>query len=61
VFSEVKTQVLEYWREQRQRQDNEKYFASLLKKYDVIVDENLKPLIGPLDEPNAAPINGSSE
>jgi hypothetical protein len=57
----VKTQVLERWREQRQREDNEKYFASLLKKYDVVVDENLKPLIGPLDESNAAPINGSSE
>jgi hypothetical protein len=60
-FSEVKTQVLEYWREQRQRQDNEKYFASLLKKYDVIVDDSVKPLIGPLDEPIAAPINGSGE
>ena len=61
AFSEVKTQVLEYWREQRQRQDNEKYFASLLKKYDVVVDENLKPLIGPFDEPIAAPINGPGE
>jgi hypothetical protein len=57
----VKTQVLEYWREQRQRQDNEKYFASLLKKYDVAVDENLKPLIGSFDEPIGAPINGSGE
>jgi len=61
AFSEVKTQVLEYWREQRQRQDNEKYFASLLKKFDVIVDDSVKPLIGPLDEPIAAPINGSGE
>jgi hypothetical protein len=60
-FSEVKTQVLEYWREQRQRNDNEKYFASLLKKYDVVVDENVKPVIGSLDEPMAAPINGSGE
>src|SRR3984893_10981733 len=60
-FSEVKTQVFERWREQRQREDNEKYFASLLKKYDVVVDENLKPLIGSLDEPIAAPINGSGE
>jgi hypothetical protein len=59
-FSEVKTQVLERWREQRQRSDNEKYFASLLKKYDVVVDENLKPLIGPLDEPIAG-VNGSGE
>jgi len=60
-FSEVKTQVLEYWREQRQRQDNEKYFASLLKKYDVVVDDSVKPLIGSLDESIAAPINGSGE
>ena len=59
-FSEVKTQVLELWRQQRQRQDNEKYFASLLKKYDVTVDENLKPLIGSLDEPIAG-VNGSGE
>jgi hypothetical protein len=59
-FSEVKTQVLELWRQQRQRQDNEKYFASLLKKYDVTVDEDLKPLIGSLDEPIAA-VNGSGE
>ena len=61
AFSEVKTQVLEYWREQRQRQDNEKYFASLLKKYDVAVDDSVKPLIGSFDEPIAAPINGSGE
>jgi hypothetical protein len=61
AFSEVKTQVLEYWREQRQRSDNEKYFASLLKKYDVVVDDSVKPLIGPLDEPMSAPINGPGE
>jgi len=59
-FSEAKTQVLELWRQQRQRSDNEKYFASLLKKYDVVVDENLKPLIGSLDEPIAG-VNGSGE
>jgi hypothetical protein len=60
-FSKVKTQALEYWRQQRQRQDNEKYFASLLKKYDVVVDDSVKPLIGSFDEPIAAPINGSGE
>jgi hypothetical protein len=59
-FSEVKTQVLELWRQQRQRSDNEKYFAGLLKKYDVAVDENLKPLIGSLDEPIAG-VNGLGE
>jgi hypothetical protein len=60
-FSEVKTQVLEYWRQQRQRQDNEKYFASLLKKYDVVVDDSVKPLIGSFDESIAAPNNGPGE
>jgi hypothetical protein len=60
-LSEVKTQVLELWSEQRQRQDNEKYFASLLKKYNVVVDDSVKRLIGPLDEPIATPTNGSGE
>jgi hypothetical protein len=60
-FSEVKTQVLEYWRQQRQRQGNEKYFASLLRKYDVVVDDSVKPLIGSFDEPIAAPNNGPGE
>ena len=60
-FAEVKTQVLERWREQRQREDNERYFASLLKKYDVVVDENLKPLVGPLNWPIAAHASGSEE
>ena len=47
-FAEVKTQVLDRWREQRQSEDNEKYFASLLKKYDVVLDESVKPLVGRL-------------
>lgn len=47
-FAEVKAPVLERWREQRQREDNEKYFASLLKKYDVVLDESVKPLVGQL-------------
>ena len=45
-FAEVRAQVLERWRQQRQREDNEKYFAGLLKKYDVVVDESVKPLVG---------------
>jgi len=60
-FAEVKAQVLERWHDQRQREDNEKYFAGLLKKYDVVVDESLRPLIGPLDGPIAGRLNGSSE
>lgn len=47
-FAEVREQVLEYWQEQRQREESEKYFARLLKKYDVVIDEGVKPLVGPL-------------
>jgi len=56
-FAEVKAQVLDHWREERQRKDNEKYFAGLLKKYDVVVDENLKQLVGPM----VARVGGSGE
>ena len=52
-FAEVKAQVLDLWRDQRQREDYERYFAALLKKYDVVVDENLKPFVGPLVGPIA--------
>lgn len=55
AFAEVRAQVLERWREQRQREDNEKYYARLVKKYDVVLDESVKPLIGKLD----GPVNGS--
>lgn len=57
-FAEVKVKVLEHWREQRLREDNEKYFAGLLAKYEVVVDENLKQLVGPLGGPSAAQLGG---
>ena len=49
-FAEVRAQVLDRWRDQRQREDNEKYFAALLKKYDVVVDASVKPLVGVFGE-----------
>ena len=52
-FAEVKAQVMEIWRDQRQRENFETYLTSLLKKYDVVVDEDLKPLIGPLTASSA--------
>jgi hypothetical protein len=47
-FTAIKAQVLERWREQRQGETNEKYFASLLKKYDVVLDEKVRLLVGQL-------------
>lgn len=52
-FAQVRPQVLERWQDQRQREDNEKYFASLLKKYDVAVDASVQPLVGVLGETEA--------
>jgi hypothetical protein len=49
-FVEVKTQVIERWREEQEREAHAQYFAGLLKKYDVIVDESVGPLVGQLAE-----------
>jgi hypothetical protein len=47
-FATVRGQVLQLWREQREREEREAYFAALLKKYDVVVDESVKLIVGPL-------------
>jgi hypothetical protein len=60
-LGEVKAQVLDLWRAQERREEYERYFASLLKKYDVVMDEDLKPLVGPLDSSIAGPVGGSPE
>ena len=47
-FSTVKGEALTLWRQQHEEKTREQYFAALLKKYDVVVDESVKPLVGPL-------------
>ncbi len=47
-FTEVRGQVLEAWREQQQHENEARFFAGLLEKYDVVIDERVKPLVGPL-------------
>jgi hypothetical protein len=54
-FAEVKQRVLERWREEHQQEENDQYFASLLRKYDLTVDASVKPLIGPLVGKGALP------
>ena len=49
AFSEVESQLRERWRDEQLRDANERYYAGLLKKYDVVVDDSVKPLIGPLE------------
>lgn len=47
-FDEVRAQVLALWREERERESDARLFAGLLEKYDVVIDERVKPLVGPL-------------
>ena len=47
-FAQVKAHVLERWREQKTQEDDEQYFAMLLKKYDIVADDNVKDLIDSL-------------
>jgi hypothetical protein len=49
-FGTARAQVLEDWQREQQAKAGERFFAGLLKKYDVAVDESVKPLIGPLSE-----------
>ena len=50
VFAEIKGQILEHWRNGCLREDSAKFAAGLLKKYDVVPDESVKPLVGKIEE-----------
>ena len=47
-FEEVRDQVIEDWHREQQARAGEQLYATLLKKYDVVVDESVKPLVGSL-------------
>jgi hypothetical protein len=47
-FDQVRAKVVEEWYHVQQEKASEQFFARLLKKYDVVVEDSLKPLIGPL-------------
>lgn len=47
-FETVKSDVLTLWRQQRELEAQERYFSALLEKYEVVVDESVKSLVGPL-------------
>lgn len=50
AFEEVRAQVVEEWHRSQQAKANERLFAELLEKYNVVVDKSVQPLIGPLAE-----------
>lgn len=47
-FAEVRAHVLERWREQRQRESEARFLTRLMEKYQVVVDDSVKSVIGPL-------------
>ncbi len=47
-FAEVRAKVLEDWHRRRREVESERYFAALLAKYEVVADDAVKPLVGPL-------------
>jgi len=49
-FDEVRSQLTEEWHRAQQIKTTEQFLAGLLKKYNVVVDESVKSLIGPLAE-----------
>jgi len=60
-FDEVRTQVLERWRDQRQNEDTAAYVASLMKKYDVVMDESDEQWIGSLNGDSLAENSAQGE
>lgn len=53
-LAEVRAQVVERWREERQQEASERHLASLYEKYDVVADEAVKPLLPRFPTPEGA-------
>ena len=59
-FDEVREELVELWRAQSQRENEERAFVGLLKKYQVVPDESVKALVAPLIAEQAAAPDGSA-
>lgn len=49
-FEEVRGRVLEQWHRARQAEVTDRFYADLLEKYAVVVDDSVRPLLGSLLE-----------
>lgn len=47
-FEDVRAQVLEDWQRAQQDRAKEQYFATLFRKYEVVVDRDVASVVGPL-------------
>jgi parvulin-like peptidyl-prolyl isomerase len=53
-FDEIRDELVELWREQSQRESEERYFAEQLKRYRLVPDDSVKALVVPLVDEQAA-------
>jgi hypothetical protein len=61
-FEEVREELVELWRAQSQRENEDRAFVGLLKKYQVVPDESVKALVAPLlAEEETGPIGPPSK
>jgi parvulin-like peptidyl-prolyl isomerase len=49
-FDEVRPQLLDEWYRIQQARAKAQFLAGLLKQYDLVVEESIRPLLGPLTE-----------
>lgn len=49
-FADARGEIEEEWRRGKQKSLSDEYMAALLKKYDVVVDESVRPLLRPAAE-----------
>ncbi|THK36382.1 peptidyl-prolyl cis-trans isomerase [Ensifer sp. MPMI2T] len=47
-FEDAKADVVERWSDEQRRAVQERYFAELFRKYDIVADERIEALVGPL-------------
>jgi hypothetical protein len=59
-FEQVRDQIVEMWQAQSQRENEERTFTELLKKYQVVPDESVKALVAPLIDQQRAATKGAS-
>ena len=58
-FDQVRDQIVEMWQAQSQRETEERTFAELLKKFQLVPDESVKALVEPLIDVQPAATRGA--
>lgn len=52
TFEEVRPQLVEEWQRIRQEEARKQFYAELFQKYEVVADDSVRSLIGPLAQTN---------